>query len=198
MRTCTECNAEMAKGYCINGGMEYYCTVECLAKNYTPDELIDLEVGEDDSDSYWTEWEVEVGQEEEITLNIDEALDEEGNVVTIYDMVEEYDSCPRCFGEMSVFNHAICRHDDETVICSDCGVEQAMKELEELIIIETQESGKIQDIKGCLLCETGTLVGKVINEATAIWVCDECPCIMFEYQGPDNVDDLNDYLNRKI
>ena len=57
IRRCSECNEEMFEGYCIDGGAEYYCSDECLYQNNTKEEVKAMEIGEDWSDSYWTEWE---------------------------------------------------------------------------------------------------------------------------------------------
>jgi hypothetical protein len=54
-RICTECGCEMEEGYCIEGGMEYYCSDECLEKNMTREEFEELYDG-GEGDSYWTQW----------------------------------------------------------------------------------------------------------------------------------------------
>jgi hypothetical protein len=56
-RKCTQCGGLMNEGYCINGGEQYFCSDECLHKNYTPEEW--QEMYSDEGDSYWTEWEDE-------------------------------------------------------------------------------------------------------------------------------------------
>ena len=63
---CTECRKGMNEGYVIEGGMEYYCSDECLHKNVTPDEFSEFYIGNIDDDDeigdiqiYWTEWEAE-------------------------------------------------------------------------------------------------------------------------------------------
>lgn len=55
-RTCSECGKEMTQGYCIENGMEYYCSDECLHKNMTQDEYLEL-YDDGNGDSYWTDWE---------------------------------------------------------------------------------------------------------------------------------------------
>lgn len=57
MRICTECGNEMHEGYCIDGGMAYYCSDECLHKHYTEQEWQDLY--EDGGESYYTEWDAD-------------------------------------------------------------------------------------------------------------------------------------------
>ncbi|MFV5897137.1 hypothetical protein [Bacillus cereus] len=44
----------MVEGYCIDDGLAYYCSEECLHKEYTPEEY--EEMYEDDY-AYWTQWE---------------------------------------------------------------------------------------------------------------------------------------------
>ena len=34
VRKCNICGKEMAQGYCINDGLEYYCSEECISKKY--------------------------------------------------------------------------------------------------------------------------------------------------------------------
>ena len=56
MRVCSECKKKMIEGYCIYDGLEYYCSDECLLKNYTKEENFEMY---EDGNSYWTEWEDE-------------------------------------------------------------------------------------------------------------------------------------------
>lgn len=56
-RKCDCCGKLFNEGYCIGGGEQYFCSGECLAKSFSPDEITELELGEDTSDSYWTSWE---------------------------------------------------------------------------------------------------------------------------------------------
>lgn len=58
IRKCTECSVEMVEGYCIDGGSEYYCSEECLHKNYTQAEYEEM-YDDGDGDSYWTIWDEE-------------------------------------------------------------------------------------------------------------------------------------------
>ncbi|GAA0179057.1 hypothetical protein SH2C18_20050 [Clostridium sediminicola] len=46
----------MREGYCIGDGEDYYCTDECLHKEITEDEYIELYKRDV---AYWTEWECE-------------------------------------------------------------------------------------------------------------------------------------------
>lgn len=59
-RICSACGKPMKKGYCIEGGMEYYCSDECLHTAYSDDEYLEL-YDEGNGDSYWTEWDDEGG-----------------------------------------------------------------------------------------------------------------------------------------
>ena len=53
VRVCNKCGKQMNKGYCIEGGLEYYCSDKCLP--YT-DEEWDKMYDNGNSDSYYTEW----------------------------------------------------------------------------------------------------------------------------------------------
>lgn len=55
-RECSECGKEMNEGYCIENGLEYYCSDECLHKHYTEEEYEEM-YDDGNGDSYWTEWE---------------------------------------------------------------------------------------------------------------------------------------------
>ena len=54
MRKCTHCGTAMDKGYCLYDGDEYYCSDECLYKNYTEEEYNSIY---ESDNGYWTEWE---------------------------------------------------------------------------------------------------------------------------------------------
>jgi len=62
MRICSECRKKMNEGYCIDSGLEYYCSDECLHKHYTEEEYLEM-YDEGNGDSYWTEWEDEEDEE---------------------------------------------------------------------------------------------------------------------------------------
>ena len=54
MRRCNVCGKEMASGYIVADGDEYYCSDECLHTVYTAEEYAELY----ESDvAFWTEWE---------------------------------------------------------------------------------------------------------------------------------------------
>ena len=55
VRTCNACGKEMDEGYCIEGGMEYYCSDACLHTEVTPEEWAEL-YDDGEGDSYWTDW----------------------------------------------------------------------------------------------------------------------------------------------
>ena len=58
-RQCSECKKGMNSGYIIGNGDEYYCSDECLHKEYTPAEW-EVMADDDETDdafNYWTEWE---------------------------------------------------------------------------------------------------------------------------------------------
>lgn len=52
-RECTECGEKMLEGYCVNDGLEYFCSDECRDAWYSPEEW--QELMEQDC-AYWTEW----------------------------------------------------------------------------------------------------------------------------------------------
>ncbi len=55
MRKCNVCGKEnLLAGYCIDAGLEYYCSDGCLNKVYTEEEWERIC---ENTDSYWTEWE---------------------------------------------------------------------------------------------------------------------------------------------
>lgn len=54
-RECTACSAGMNEGYCIEGGIEYYCSDACLYTEMTPAEWDEL-YNDGEGDSYWTDW----------------------------------------------------------------------------------------------------------------------------------------------
>lgn len=55
-RQCTNCGDGMNDGIVINGGEEYYCTHLCLSQNYNDKQINNMDIGDDNSDSYYTEW----------------------------------------------------------------------------------------------------------------------------------------------
>ena len=54
-RECTACNKGMNEGYCIESGIEYYCSDACLHTEITPEEWLEL-YNDGEGDSYWTDW----------------------------------------------------------------------------------------------------------------------------------------------
>ena len=58
MRICSECGKEMSEGYCIDSGLEYYCSDECLHKHYSETDWLEM-YDNGEGDSYWTIWECE-------------------------------------------------------------------------------------------------------------------------------------------
>lgn len=65
IRKCDECGKEINAGYVIDGGMEYFCSDDCLHKNYTDEEYLEM-YDDGNGDTYWTEWDDEGG-----TINSD-------------------------------------------------------------------------------------------------------------------------------
>ena len=52
-RFCSECGELMIDGYCISDGFEYFCSDECLYKNYSKEEYDKMY---EEDDAYWTQW----------------------------------------------------------------------------------------------------------------------------------------------
>lgn len=65
IRKCDECGKEINAGYVIDGGMEYFCSDDCLHKHYTDEEYLEM-YDDGNGDTYWTEWDDECG-----TINSD-------------------------------------------------------------------------------------------------------------------------------
>ena len=54
-RECNACGKGMNEGYCIEGGIEYYCSKECLNTEISDEEFAEL-YADGEGDSYWTDW----------------------------------------------------------------------------------------------------------------------------------------------
>ena len=55
IRVCSECGKPMTEGFCIEDGADYYCSEECLHKNFTEEEYNNL-YDEGRGNSYYTSW----------------------------------------------------------------------------------------------------------------------------------------------
>ena len=55
IRCCSECGKPMYEGFCIENGVEYYCSEECLHKHISEEEYDKL-YDDGKGDSYWTSW----------------------------------------------------------------------------------------------------------------------------------------------
>jgi hypothetical protein len=53
----------MSEGFVIEDGLAYYCSQECLEKNMTQEEYLEL-YDDGNGDSYWTQWEEDDDDEE--------------------------------------------------------------------------------------------------------------------------------------
>ncbi|MDO4497930.1 MAG: hypothetical protein Q4B58_08920 [Bacteroidales bacterium] len=53
-RRCSECGKLMREGYCLDMGVAYYCSRDCLHSEYTDEEW--TAECEDNDQSYYTEW----------------------------------------------------------------------------------------------------------------------------------------------
>ena len=79
-RECTACKGGMNEGYCIESGIEYYCSDACLHTEITPEEWLEL-YNDGEGDSYWTDW----------SEDPDEYLDDEDEGVEIKLDIEDID-----------------------------------------------------------------------------------------------------------
>ena len=57
-RKCDVCKQGMNNGYVIEGGLEYFCSDQCLHKTYTKNEWAKL-CEDENEENYWTQWEDE-------------------------------------------------------------------------------------------------------------------------------------------
>lgn len=53
-RRCSECGRLMREGYCVDSGVAYYCSNDCLHSDFSDEEWI--EEYENNDQSYYTEW----------------------------------------------------------------------------------------------------------------------------------------------
>lgn len=84
-RECTACGAGMNEGYCIEGGIEYYCSDACLHTEMTHEEFIEL-YNDGEGDSYWTTWYEDPDNfEDEDEVSIEIKLDIEDIDDPLYD-----------------------------------------------------------------------------------------------------------------
>lgn len=88
-RKCNACGAGMNEGYCIEGGIEYYCSDACLHTEITHEEYMEL-YADGEGDSYWTDW----------SEDPDEYLDDE-------DEDEDEDEVERLRGEVAALQQRI-------------------------------------------------------------------------------------------
>lgn len=54
-RVCENCNKQITEGYCIDGGVEYFCSKQCLNTHYTDEEWAEM-YDNGNSESYYTTW----------------------------------------------------------------------------------------------------------------------------------------------
>ena len=72
IRRCEKCGKIMFDGFYLDG--EYICSDKCLNECYTKQEQKDMDIGGDNSECYWTEWEIDYEIEEELECVEDEEL----------------------------------------------------------------------------------------------------------------------------
>lgn len=54
-RICSHCGEVMHQGYCIEQGLEYYCSDSCLYQHYTKEEFDEM-YNDGEGDTFYTEW----------------------------------------------------------------------------------------------------------------------------------------------
>lgn len=89
-RHCSCCSKPFNEGYCIGGGSSYYCSERCLNKSFTKSEIEDLNIGADDSDSYWTDWQSVVDDQEidlSDTINTFHIMEQVGEYNVLFDVL---------------------------------------------------------------------------------------------------------------
>ncbi len=47
----------------------------------------------------------------------------------------------------------------------------------------------------CPLCETESLVFKLIQDETNAWYCGECPAVLIEFYNDENTKQLHEHLS---
>lgn len=90
-RNCSECNKVMIEGYVVNGGEEYYCSDECLHKNYTAEQWVKM-YDNGEGESYYTQWEgkaIEKPQNTVIGGDLVEYLEIHFEVVSHFNATED-------------------------------------------------------------------------------------------------------------
>lgn len=110
-RKCDQCNKVFNEGYCIAGGESYYCSEECLHKAMSEEEIKDLEIGEDDSDSYYTEWECPE----------DFQYYEDGTEIEETGIVSDEWTCPKCKYTGIAGCSEVLDDNTELITCGACG-----------------------------------------------------------------------------
>lgn len=54
-RICSHCGQVMTQGYCIEQGLQYFCSDSCLYENYTKEEFEEM-YNDGEGDTFYTEW----------------------------------------------------------------------------------------------------------------------------------------------
>jgi hypothetical protein len=88
-RECTACGAGMNEGYCIEGGIEYYCSDACLHTEITHEEYMEL-YADGEGDSYWTDWSEDPDNFDDEDEDEDEVERLRGEVAALQQRIEDY------------------------------------------------------------------------------------------------------------
>jgi hypothetical protein len=89
----------MMEGYYNESDIKYYCSDECLHEELTQEQIDELQEDEDNLELYWTEWELEDIETNELLEYIVEELEnptkgKESLVTIIKDILERRQSYP--------------------------------------------------------------------------------------------------------
>jgi hypothetical protein len=87
-RECNACGKGMNEGYCIEGGIEYYCSKPCLNTEISDEEFAEL-YADGEGDSYWTDWSEDPDEYLDDEDEEDE-VDTYAEIERLRQMVEDY------------------------------------------------------------------------------------------------------------
>lgn len=105
-RYCVACGENLThEGFVIDDGLAYYCSEECLHKDYTEEEWTEM-YADGEGTSYWTEWEDE--DEEDLTG--------QHGYINVYSITREYGGAEEggwYYNDFDCISSVPCIHDDK-------------------------------------------------------------------------------------
>lgn len=63
VRVCSHCGSLMSEGICVEGGLAYYCDAKCMIADGMTQKEFDEAYDDGEGDTYYTEWEEEMDDE---------------------------------------------------------------------------------------------------------------------------------------